>query len=438
MAASAAFASAGVAVAGFYQSPTHLSRADRQFQLDAALWYGALHHPPSAAEGAFLKRLFGLLYYGGLLFKDDQGNWHDWNGTYSGRNPTVPVAAALSHGGRVIIQIPPSNAAQNWQAKQAPPGLLMSNSRKEALVRWKYYSKNKADRGDFDFWNWLNGNPPVAHQRVISTHGLKVGDQPRIPAGGHKLYLKESKGMSAGSSHSTRHRHYALNPSLGGYHLNSPLSGQQVQGDGLDGHLYMLFFPPNEFRCGGLLVGCENAQFGKGSNRHTGAGHGAGGAANETSATGGYKWADMARLTTMQAPVPVGKVNDVLCDLTGNLAAVQAQAANFDEDDLDRCPAASGAAGQFHSLPTDAEWKAATVVGGRFTGRSSKLKAIDAHLKCINADHPTVPHLNQLVALCGQWLARKRAGGGFGNQEDALEQEVVDLANAAQNLSAAL
>jgi hypothetical protein len=431
MPASTAFQNRG-APAGYYQSPTHLAKADRQFQLDIALWYGAIHHPASPAEGAFLRRLFGVFFYGGLLFKDDQGTWYDWNAAYAGRNPTVPVAAVLSHGGRVLIQLPPSNAAANWQAKQAT-GILASNSKKEGMVRSLYFDKNKTDRGEFVFWNWLNGAPPVAQNRVISTHGLKIGDQPRITAGAHKLYLRETKGSSAGTSHSKRHQHYAINPSLGGYHLNSPLSNTQVQGDGLDGHLYFLYFPPNEFRCGGLLVGCENAQFGLGSNRHTGAGHGAGGAANETSATGGFKWGDMARKTNLNAPVPVGKVDDVFCDLTGNVATVQGQAANFDEDDLDQCPAASGAPGQFRTLPTNDEWKAMSAV----QNRSSRLKNIDAQLKSINADFPTIPHLDSLIQLCGDWLAKKRTRG-FGGAEDALEPQVIALYTAATNLRGAL
>ena len=50
------------AAAGYYQSPSHLNNAARQFDLDIALWYGALAFPASPAEGDFLKRLFGVLY----------------------------------------------------------------------------------------------------------------------------------------------------------------------------------------------------------------------------------------------------------------------------------------------------------------------------------------------------------------------------------------
>jgi Novel toxin 11 len=435
MPAQTLFNNAGTAAAGYYQSPTHLNNASRQFDLDVALWYGAIAHPASPDEGAFLTRLFGVLYYGGILFKDNQDNWHDWNAAYGARNPTVPVAAALSHGGRLLIQLPPSNAAANWNAKPAT-GVLASPSKQEAFVRWKYFAKNKTDRGDFSFWTWLNGNPPVAQNRVISTHGLALADQPTVTANGNKLYLKETKGSTAGTSHSKRHQHYALNPSLGGLGLNSPLSGNPVQGDGLDGHLYLLFFPPNEFRCGGLLVGCENAQFGMGSNRHTGAGHGAGGAANETSATGGFKWADLGR-TNMIPPLPVGKKGDMLVDLTGSLAGVQNAAAAFNPDHLDQCPQASGAGGVFNTLPTDEEWAAATPVGGRLTRRSDHLCRIDTHLKAINADHPTIPHLDRLIRLCGEWIAKQRVTG-FGAAEDGIAQAVSDLHNAATNLRAAI
>jgi hypothetical protein len=140
----------------------------------------------------------------------------------------------------------------------------------------------------------------------------------------------------------------------------------------------------------------------------------------------------------MVAPVPVGQKGDMLVDLTGNLAAVQGNAANFNPDHLDQCPQLAGAAGVFNSLPTDDEWKQATHLAGRFTMRSSRLKDIDSHLKAINADHPTVPHLNRLIQLCSDWLVKKRVYGFGGGPEDGIEQEVRDLHNAATNLRNAL
>lgn len=432
MAASVKFQNAG-APRGYYSSPTHLNNVDRQFDLDVALWYGAIQHP-KANEAGFLKRLFAVLYYGGIQFKTSAGVWYDWNAAFAGRAQPVPVAAALSHGARVLIQLPPTNNAANWRLKGAT-GLLLSGTFKEGMIKRQYFNKNKADPGDFTFWNWLNGFPSVCSNRVVSTHGLKYATQPQITTGGHKLYLAETKGLSAGTTSSEKHQHYAFNPALGGYNRPNPISGANAMGDGLDGHLYLLFFPPNDFRCGGLLVGCENAQYGIGSNRHTGAGHGSGGAANETSATGGYKWQALANLGL--APCPSGKEAAMFVDLTdaATLANVRTSAVNFTADMLDQSPLASGPAGNFSSLPTNDEWKAATPVASR----SNRLKAIDAHLKNINADHPTLVNLDALIDRCGLWLAGCRAGRiGGAEATPAMENTVSALYLRAQNLRAAI
>jgi hypothetical protein len=64
---------------------------------------------------------------------------------------------------------------------------------------------------------------------------------------------------------------------------------------------------------------------------------------------------------------------------------------------------------------------------------SARARVLTLHL----ADHPTVPHLDRLIQLFGEWLTKKRVHG-FGGPEDGIEQEVADLCNAATNLRNAL
>lgn len=418
-------------VKGYYQSPTHLNSAKRQFDMDTALWYGAIKHSQTPDEAAFLRRLFGIIFYGGVSFKDKDNIWHDLWGAHGHNN--LPVAAMLSHGGRVLVQLPPSSNHDDWKVKP-DANLLQSNTRKENISRKVYFDKNKTDRGDFSFWRWLCGSMGSLDNRVISTHGLKIADSPTHLPNNGMLYLKEKKGMTVGTGHSKKHQHYALNVSLGGYGNKSPLSGETVKGDGLDGHLYLLFMPPTEIRCGGMLIGCENAQFGMGENRHTGAGHGAGGAANAVSAAGAFKWKDMSK-TDMKGPIPVGKKGDVVVDLTGGMEHIKSLAGKFTEDMLSATPTPAIPGARVRLVPTYDQWQAATRTGGRFAKRSDRLKAIDTHIKMINNNHPTKPHIDQLVNLCGAWISKSRVSGFKNENEGDIDDKIKLLYQQAEQLS---
>ena len=70
----------------------------QQFELDAAMWYGAIETGPYSM---LLRKLFHIFYYAGVMCNRNDEGWTDWS-TYSSAN----VASLLSHGQRVLVQIP--------------------------------------------------------------------------------------------------------------------------------------------------------------------------------------------------------------------------------------------------------------------------------------------------------------------------------------------
>lgn len=188
------------------------SRNDQQqFELDVAMWYGSLTRG-SAAEVAFLKRVFTVLYHGGMFYKGVV-NWQTW------ASSDIPIAAAISHGGRVLIQLP------------------------------------KASGIDAEgFFNWLDGGDKIisSNSRLAATHGIEplsyVAMQPL--GGGHRHRVNEVKKGDL---------HYGVNIGLGGSGNYNPFSGNRIAANGEHGHLYVFYRAPTADDYGGLLIGCEGS-----------------------------------------------------------------------------------------------------------------------------------------------------------------------------------
>jgi len=255
---------------------------DQQFELDAAMWYGAIMTGPNAYT---ILRLFHMFYYAGVIYRSGKGNgeWDDWS-----NNNFVNLASLLSHGGRVTVQIP--------------------------TLR----------QGGGTLWTWLNQDDEI-QPRGYATHGLDTQSETGIFRG-HKLRISEKgasgklgfvKGAYQSLKGHVQGRHYSFNVALGGEGNLNPFSASTdltkgtftpIKGDGLNGHVYINYMPPTENGYGGLLVGCENAEHGRGSNPHTKAGHGLGGA-QKVSAAGGFKW-------TKLKCGPQKEYGGLICDLT--------------------------------------------------------------------------------------------------------------------------
>jgi hypothetical protein len=276
---------AGIGLRPEQTLPAIEHRSDfQQFQLDAAMWYGAIATGPCTD---LLLKLFHIFFYAGVMYCTTRNcsSWEDWNSNGSGN-----VASVLSHGQRVLVQIP------------------------------------SIQKGGAALWTWLNEGTPIP-QRGWATHG-QSHITPRDLIRGHRQYIEEKgggflgiprvKGWAQAASGHVLHRHYGFNVALGGVGRRNPFSAANndstasfvpIQADGLNGHVYINYMPPSNDSVGGMLVGCENAEPNRGKNPHTKAGHGLGGA-QEVSVCGGKKWSKMAC-------GPRSEYGGLICDLTG-------------------------------------------------------------------------------------------------------------------------
>ncbi|MEZ4524476.1 MAG: hypothetical protein R2941_00960 [Desulfobacterales bacterium] len=194
-----------------------LRSPEEQFELDCAMWYGTLVKG-DAEEIAFLKRVFTVLFYGGLLYQEEPGKWNEW--VKSG----IPIASVLSHGGRFVIQLPKATKEE-----------------------------------DDDFFNWLGGgtdqnNIILKNQRLAATHGIDP------------LTYAQMKPMILGRIHRINEgkkdhgeKHYGINISLGGQGNIHPVSTNKIMNNGEHGHIYVYYLRPTFDTYGGLLIGCEGS-----------------------------------------------------------------------------------------------------------------------------------------------------------------------------------
>lgn len=105
----------------------------KQLERDAKLWRSTLRYTGTNARRGFLRRIFMVLRYGGFYYASKEGEWKEW--CESG----WPIATALSHGSRVMIQTPKSKIEN-------------SNER------------------DHSFWNWLiTGSVDGDLKKFVST-----------------------------------------------------------------------------------------------------------------------------------------------------------------------------------------------------------------------------------------------------------------------------
>lgn len=252
---------------------------DDQIELDVQAWQGVLRYPGDSELKKLVSRLFTLLVHGGLLYRTtNTGTWRSW----AGGMPEFPVASVLSHGGRVMIQLPAGEAGKT-------------------AFKWLVPAK---------FRNLT---------RPFASHGLSSLDEP-VTVLRRTKYFVEKKGLSTARHELLKNsKHLGINVPLFGHGKINPHSRRLISANGEHGHLYIYYRPSGDDKPGGLLVGCEGSEAGK-SDQY-GHKHDARAISAPISPTSGQKW----RLVG-EGPGSRGDADDTLfLDLSETFEEVKAK-----------------------------------------------------------------------------------------------------------------
>ena len=227
---------------------------ESQIRRDVGMWVGACQ---SDSTG-FVARIFTVIKYGGLLVH--RGGWQTW------LSLNQPIAAALSHGGRILVQIP-----------------------------------SGTDNGFFD---WLTNQGQDVVPRVAATHNVGKRSTPE-PLPERRMRYFDEIGGGWGKVHGAlswanigRGSHFGFNLALGGAGNRNPWNGRQIAANGGAGHLYLYYLAPTGGNHGAMLIGCESSAPSDVNKKlqtpknipQTGGVHTKTGTKNTFSATGGLKF----------------------------------------------------------------------------------------------------------------------------------------------------
>ncbi len=183
----------------------------------------------------------------------------------------LPTATYLSHGSRVVVEIPPGSGDQliNWftSGDKNKSGLSKKQTKEAAIQTDKTYIYNRS-----------------AATHDINIHKNKAGD----------YELTEKKGFFIGAGDYVKDKlfrqkgkHYGID--LGLKKPSENIEPGQNLHDGEHGHLYMHYTPPTQDKPGSLMYGIENAS--PQSSKHSKVGKAA-----AASASGGEKFPKLQKL----------------------------------------------------------------------------------------------------------------------------------------------
>ena len=182
---------------------------EHQFGFDCALWYGYLATPGATRwKQELVKKIFCTLEHANLMYwvGPEENDWRPWS------DLGVPVASAISHTARVLVQCP-----------------------------------------DDQYWTWLWDGSDGPQTRGAATHGIELARTPSAITCGRRTLnklLKENKnGGTSGQ--------YGTNVGLGGVANVHPISNKTISENGKHGHLYFRYQALG--RVNGLLIALEQS-----------------------------------------------------------------------------------------------------------------------------------------------------------------------------------
>lgn len=298
-----------------------------QVERDNQIWYQTLTTPTDDElelnRRGILRRIFMLLRVGGLMFRSDRNDRNGWKWWH---NSGLPISSALSHGSRILIQLPKAVDGKRSRSfleslgfsSQSQIGFTDERNHDHGLWRWLIAGNTNGDISKFVSVS-TNGDAAELEKKIIfrrlgATHGIdyhttEVGaslknDRQRLIVLPPDFLLKkdiiETKDLLGISMRNTKifgnvdrlltkHRHWGMNIAVGG--IGNPSFGAMsgtITANGSNGHLYLYYMSPGENRFGGIMIGVEGSEYGK--IDQSGAVHSLTGSSSLLGITLGYKW----------------------------------------------------------------------------------------------------------------------------------------------------
>ncbi|MGC9524638.1 MAG: eCIS core domain-containing protein [Limnospira sp.] len=185
---------------------------------------------------AILKRVFIVLQHG-LMYRDDQNKpkFEEWQEN---------VAVALSHGGRVMINLPPLQGQDKehdfiyW--------LLGGSSAQVQEHKPKSHDDKGADKSS-DYYK------AKVDTRIASSHDVEVTQNSLKELKSNTFDIKGTVGATSTI------KHYGMDIPLGGLG-NEDMAGDVILPDGRHGHMYIYYRPPSKEKPGSVLIGAETSR----------------------------------------------------------------------------------------------------------------------------------------------------------------------------------
>jgi hypothetical protein len=306
---------------------------DAQIERDVRMWQATFSNSDNNVlerrRNDVLSRIFLILKFGKLLYRSntsDNSSWNYW------KDAQLPIATALSHGSRILIQLPRAQSTSNNKLGSF-----------KSLFQLKSTSEEEEGEYDHSFWTWLitgtisgnlshyvstasSGDAALEEQKIIfkrlaATHSIKYAKTVSstdpsttttitLSDGTKKQkYIYEVKEKIGLNARNTKvfavkehvlhhHRHWGMNIACGGSgNMNEQT---RVESNGEHGHVYLYYMAPSLHRHGGIMIGIEGSEYGK--QDQSGTSHTLQASSPEVGVTGGMKWSRLKQLGIASIP----------------------------------------------------------------------------------------------------------------------------------------
>ena len=189
------------------------------------------------SANSILRRIFIILHDGLKYREDEKPNiFKDWDES---------VAVALSHGGRVMINLPPIK--QNENENEFIQWLFGTSPESDLTRKPQSYDKIKDPNNKSDHYK------AKVDTRIASSHNVKVTESSLEEEKSNTFDVKGKTGLKSTI------KHYGMDIPLGGLG-NEDLAGDVILPDGRHGHIYIYYRPPSLTLPGSVLIGAETSR----------------------------------------------------------------------------------------------------------------------------------------------------------------------------------